>query len=138
MICPLLLGYLVPKFSLFCLFVSWLVVWLVGWLIGWFYDMSTLVRIFNTKVLSFLFVSWLVDFMICQILLGYLIPKSSHFDCVLVGWFCDMSTLVRIFNTKVSFFVCVLVGWFHDMSTLVRIFNTNVFFGCLCVRWLVL
>ena len=111
MICQLLLGYLVPKFSLFCLFVCWLVVWLVGWLICWFYYMSTLVRIFNTKVLSFLFVSWLVGFMICQLLLGYLIPKSSLFDSVLVGWFCDMSTLVRIFNTKVSFFLCLLVGF---------------------------
>ena len=76
--------------------------------------MSTLVRIFNTKVFSFLFVCWLVGFMICQLLLGYLIPKSS------------------------LFFVCLLVGRFHDMSTLVRIFNTNVFFFCLCVGWLVL
>ena len=48
-----------------------------------------------------------------------------------------MSTLVRIFNTKVfSFFVSVLVGRFYDMSTLVRIFNTKVF-SFLFVRWLV-
>ena len=51
--------------------------------------------------------------MICQFLLGYLIPMSS-------------------------FFVCMLVGWFYDMSILVRIFNTNVFFFCLCFGWLVL
>ena len=58
-ICQPLLGYLIPKFSLFCLFVCWLVVWLVGRLIGWFYDMSTLVRIFNTKVFFFcLCVGW--------------------------------------------------------------------------------
>ena len=77
--------------------------------------------------------------MICQFLLGYLILKYSFFLCVLVGWFYDMSTLVRIFNTKVlSFFVCVLVGWFYNMSTLVRILNTKVFFFCLCVGWLVL
>ena len=51
--------------------------------------------------------------MICQFLLGYLIPKSSF--------------LVRVF-----------VGSFYDMSILVRIFDTNVFFFCLCVGWLVL
>ena len=34
---------------------------------------------------SFLFVCWLVSF-ICKFLLGYLIPKSSFFICVLVGW----------------------------------------------------
>ena len=61
------------------------VCWLVGWLVGWFYDMSTLVSIFNTKDFSFLFVCWLVGFMICQLLLGYLIPKSSLF-CLCVGW----------------------------------------------------
>ena len=50
--------------------------------------------------------------MICQLLLGYLIPTSSFFVCVLVGWFYDMLILVRIFKTKVSFFlfVCWLVG----------------------------
>ena len=49
--------------------------------------MSTLVRLFNTKVFSFLFVCWLVGFMICQLLLGYLIPKSSLFCLsVLVGF----------------------------------------------------
>ena len=58
---------------------------LVGWLVGLFYDMSTLVRIFNTKVFSFLFVCLLVGFMICQFLLGSLIPKSSVF-CLCVGW----------------------------------------------------
>ena len=47
--------------------------------------MSTLVRIFNTKVFSFLFVCWFVGFMICQLSLGYLIPKSSLF-CSCVGW----------------------------------------------------
>ena len=56
--------------------------------------MSTLVRIFTTKIFSFFFVCWLVGFMICQLLLGYLIPMSSFFVCVLVGWFFDMSTLV--------------------------------------------
>ena len=118
--------------------------------------MSTLVRIFNTKDFSLLFVCWLVGFMIWHFLLRYLIPKFSLFClCVgwlvgwLVGWFYDMSTLVRIYNTKVfSFlFVCCwlvvwlvgwLIGWFYDMSTLVRIFYTNVFFFCLCVGWLVL
>ena len=131
-------------------------------LVGWFYDMSTLVRIFSTKVFSFFFVCWFVGFMIYQLLLGYLIPKPSFFVFVLFGWFYDMSTLVRIFSTKVfssffvcwlvgfmiyqlllgylipksSFFVCVLVGWFYDMSVLVRIFNTKVFsFLFLC--WLV-
>ena len=174
MICQLLLGYLLPKSSSF-----------VCVLVGWFYDMSILVRIFNIKVFSFLFVCWLVGFMICQFLLGYLILKSSFFVCVFVGWFYDISTLVRIFNTKVfsflfvcwlvgfmicqlllgylipesslfqfvcwlvgfmicqcllgylipksSFFVCVLVGWFYDMSTLVRIFNTRVFSFSVCV-----
>ena len=58
-------------------------------------------RIFNTKVFSFLFVCLLV---------GYLIPKSSFFVCVLVGWFYDMFILVRIFNTKVFLF-CLCVGW---------------------------
>ena len=38
----------------------------------------------------FLFVCWLVGFMICQFLLGYLIPKSHFFVSVLVGWFHDM------------------------------------------------
>ena len=47
--------------------------------------MSTLVRIFNTKVFSFLFACWFVGFMICQLSLGYLIPKSSLF-CSCVGW----------------------------------------------------
>ena len=50
--------------------------------------------------------------MICQFLLGYLIPKSSLF-CLCVGWLVClfyMSTLVRIFNTKVFFF-CLCVGW---------------------------
>ena len=47
----------------------------------------------------FLFVCWLVGFMICQLLLGYLVPKSSLFFCLLVGRFHDISTLVRIFNT---------------------------------------
>ena len=91
------------KVFFFCLCVGWLV-----------YDMSIVVRIFNTKVFSFLFLCWLVGFMICQFLLGYLIPKSSFFVCVLVGWFYDVSILVRIFNIKVfSFlFVCWLVGWF--------------------------
>ena len=133
-------------------------------LFGLFYYMSILVRIFNTKVFCFLFVCWLVSFMICQLLLGYLIPKSSFFVCVLVGWFYNMSTLVRIFNTKVfsflfecwlvgfmicqfllgyvipeSFFsFCVLVGWFYDMSILDRIFNTKVFVFCLCAGRLVL
>ena len=47
--------------------------------------------------------------MICQFLLGYLIPKSSLF-CFCVGWLVfDMSTLVRVFNTKVFFF-CLCVG----------------------------
>ena len=128
-------------------------------LVGWFYDMSILVRIFNTKVVPFLFVCWYVGFMICQLLLGYLIPKSSFFVRVLVRWFYGMSILVKIFNTKVffivfvlvgfmicqfllgylipkfSFFVCVLVGWFCYMSTLVRIFSTKVFIFCLCVGW---
>ena len=72
--------------------------------------MSTLVRIFNTKVFSFLFVCWLVGFMICQLLLGYLLPKSSLFFFLLVCRFLDMSTLVRIFNTNVFFF-CSCVGW---------------------------
>ena len=72
--------------------------------------MSTLVRIFNNKVFSFLFECWLVGFMICQFLLGYLIPKSSFFVCVLVGWFYDMFILVRIINTKVFLF-CLCVGW---------------------------
>ena len=77
--------------------------------------------------------------MLCQFLLGYLIPKSSFFVPVFVGSFYVMSILVRIFNTKVFFFsVCVLVGWFYDMSTLVRIFNTKVFFFCSRVGWLVL
>ena len=51
--------------------------------------------------------------MIYEFLLGYLIPKSSFFVCVLVGWLYDMSILVGIFNTKdFSFlFVCWLVGW---------------------------
>ena len=80
-------------------------------LVGWFYDMSILVRIFNTKVFSFLFVCWLVGFMIYQFLLGYLRLKAPLFVCVLVGWFYDLSTLVRISNTKVfSFSVCVF-GW---------------------------
>ena len=48
--------------------------------------------------------------MICKFLLGYLIPKSSFFVCVLVGWFYDIATLIRIFNTKVLFF-CLYVGW---------------------------
>ena len=68
MICQLLLGYLIPKSSIFCLCVGWL----VGWLVDCFYDMSTLVRIFNTKVFSFLFVcllvgclvGWLVDWFV--------------------------------------------------------------------------
>ena len=76
--------------------------------------------------------------MICKFLLGYLIPKSSFFVCVLVGWFYDIATLIRIFNTKVFFFVCMLVGWFYDMSIPVRIFNIKVFFFCSCVRWFVL
>ena len=123
-----------------------LVGWLVGWLVCLFYDMSTLVRLFSTKVFCFLFLCWLVGFMICQLFLGYLIPKSSFFVCVLVGLFYNMSTLVRIFYTKLfsflfecwlvgfmicqlllgylipeSFFsVCVLVGWFYDMSILDR------------------
>ena len=129
-ICQLLLGYLILKFSFF-----------VCVLVGWFYDMSTLVRIFNIKVFCFLFVCWLVGFMIWQFLLGYLIPKSPFFVFVLAGWFHDMSTLVRIFNTKVfCFSVCVLVGRFYDMSILVRIFNTKVFFFlfvCWLVGWLV-
>ena len=105
-------------------------------LIGWFYDMSTLVRIFNTKVFSFLFVCWLVVFMICQLLLGYLLPESSLFFFLLVGRFHDMLTLVRIFNTNVFFF-CLCVCWlFYDMSVLVRILNTNVF-SFFCVCWLV-
>ena len=54
-------------------------------LVGWFYDMSVLVRILNTKVFSFLFVCWLVGFLICQLLFGYLIPKYSLF-CLCVGW----------------------------------------------------
>ena len=74
MICQFLLGYLIPKSSLF------------------------------------LFVCWLVGFMICQLLLGYLIPESSFSACVSVGWFYDMSILVRIFNTKIFFF-CLCVGW---------------------------
>ena len=79
-------------------------------LVGRFHDISTLVRIFSTKVFFFWFVCWLVGFMICQLLLGYLIPKSSFFVCVLVGLFYNMSILIMIFNTKVfSFFVCV--GW---------------------------
>ena len=60
-------------------------------------------------------------------------PMSSFFVCVLVGWFYDMSTLVRIFNTNFSFFDCVLVRWFYDMSILIRIFNTKVFSFFLCV-----
>ena len=50
---------------------------------------------------------------ISQILLGYLIPKTFLFVCVLVGWFYDVSNFVRIFNTNVfSFlFVCWLVGF---------------------------
>ena len=108
--------------------------------------MSNLVRIFNTKFFSFLFVRWLVGFVICQLLLGYLIPKSSLFFCLLVGWFHDMSTLVRIFNTKVfSFlFVCWLVGWlvglFYDMLTLVRLFSTKVLsflFVCCLVGFMI-
>ena len=101
MICSFLLGYLIPKSFFF-----------VCVLVGWFYDMSTLVRIFNTKVFFFLFVCWLVGFMICQLLLGYLIPKSSFFVCVLVGWFYDMSILVKILIPKSSFlFLCWLVGF---------------------------
>ena len=53
---------------------------------------------------------WLVGFMICQLLLGYLIPKSSFFVFVLVGLFYDISILVGILNTKVFFF-CLFVGW---------------------------
>ena len=95
MICSSLLGYLIPKSFFF-----------VCVLVGWFYDTSTLVRIFNTKVFFFcLCVGWLV-FIICQLLLGYLIPKSSFFVCVLVGCFYDMSILVKIFNTNVFFFLC--------------------------------
>ena len=70
MIRQLLLGYLIPKSSFF-----------VCVLVGWFYNMSTLVRILNTKVFFFLFVCWLVAFMTCQFLLRYLIPMSSFF-CV--------------------------------------------------------
>ena len=47
--------------------------------------MSILVRIFNTKIFSFFIVCWLVGFMICHLLLGYLMPKSSLF-CLCVGW----------------------------------------------------
>ena len=99
MICQFLLGYLIPKSSFFACV-----------LVGWFYDMSTLVRIFNTKLFSFLFECWLVGFMICQFLLGYLISESFFSVCVMVGWFYDMSILVRIFNTKVFFF-CLCAGW---------------------------
>ena len=103
MICQLLLGYLIPMFSLF-----------VCVLVGWFYDMSILVRIFNTKVFSFLFVcvlvGWLVGFMICQLFLGYLIPKSSFFFvCWLVG-FMICQFLLGYLIPKFSLF-CLFVGW---------------------------
>ena len=127
MICQFLLGYLIPKSSLFlCV------------LVGWIYDMSTLVRIFNTKFFSFLFVCWLVGFMICQVLLGYLIPMSSFFVCVLVCRFYDMSTLVRIFNTKVFSFllVCWLVGFMICQLLLGYLIPKSSLF-CLCVGWLV-
>ena len=98
--------------------------------------MSTLVRIFSTKVFSFFFVCWLVGFMICQLLLGYLIPKSSLFLCVMVGRFYDMSALVRIFNTKVlSFlFVCWLVGFMICQLLLGYLIPKSSLF-CLCVGW---
>ena len=101
--------------------------------------MSTLVRIFNTKFFSFLFVCWLVSFMICQLLLGYLIPMSSFFVCVLVCRFYDMSTLVRIFNTKVFSFllVCWLVGFMICQLLLGYLIPKSSLF-CLCVGWLVL
>ena len=153
MICQFLLGYLIPKSSFF-----------VCALVGWFYDMSTLVGIFNTKALSFLFVCWLVGFMVCQFLLRYVIPKSSFlFLCWLVGFMiCQLllgylipkstlflfvcwlvgfrisQLLLGYLMPKSSFSVRVLVGWFYYMSILIRIFNTNVFFFCLCVGWLVL
>ena len=127
MICQFLLGYLIPKSSFF-----------VRVFVGSFYIMSILVRIFNTKVFSFLFVFWLVGFMICQFLLGYLIPKSSFFlfVCWLVG-FMICQLLLGYLIQKSSFFVRVLVGWVFDIRILVRIFNTKVFFFCLCVGWLV-
>ena len=61
----------------------------------------------------------------------------SLFVCVLVGRFYDMSTLVRILNTKVFSFLFVFFGRFYDMSTLVRIFNTKVFSFFFCMCWLV-
>ena len=109
-------------------------------LVGWFYDVSTFVRIFNTKVFSFLFVCWLVGFMIYQFLLGYLIPMSSFlFVSWLVG-FMICQLLLGYLIPKSSLF-CLCVGWwFYDMSTLVRIFNMKVFsflFVCWLVGWLV-
>ena len=153
MICQLLLGYLIPKSTLF-LFVCWLVGFMIcqlllGYLIPkssfsvcvlvcWFIDMSTLVRIFNTKVFSFLFLCSLVRFMICQFLLGYLIPKSSFFVCVFVSSFYDMSILVGYLIPKSSFlFVCWLVGFMMCQFLLGYLTPKSSLF-CLCVGWLVL